>query len=198
MGLVAERIRFGASDATALRRVASDVDRTFRAAAAQLDAASAEIAARPVHTPPLGLEQTRARTYFDIAASLLQSRPGIDAISIYDATGRPIAWAGRPSSLPDERINGPAALFVAPGPFGLRLVQMRPIKEAGREAERLGTVAAEHLLTRDAVGRTGSHAEFTLPTSLVPVSLRPRYEGGGESAPPYGFLLGLPNQPPLL
>jgi signal transduction histidine kinase len=198
VGLVAERIRFGASDATALRRVASDVDRTFRAAAAQLDAASAEIAARPVHTPPLGLEQTRARTYFDVAASLLQSRPGIDAISIYDATGRPIAWAGRPSSLPDERINGPAALFVAPGPFGLRLVQMRPIKEAGREAERLGTVAAEHLLTRDAVGRTGSHAEFTLPTSLVPVSLRPRYEGGGESAPPYGFLLGLPNQPPLL
>jgi signal transduction histidine kinase len=77
-------------------------------------------------------------------------------------------------------------------------VHVRPIKETGREAQRLGTVAAEHLLTRDAVGRTGSAADSTLPTSLVPVSLRPRYEGGGESVPPYGFLLGLPNQPPLL
>jgi len=41
-------------------------------------------------------------------------------VSIYDSTGRPIAWAGRPSSLPDERVNGPEALFVTPGPFGLR------------------------------------------------------------------------------
>ena len=97
-----------------------------------------------------------------------------------------------PSSLPDDRINGPAALFVAPGPFGLRLVHVRPITETGRETLRLGSVAAEHLLTRDAVGRAGSHADFTLSTSLVPVSLRPRYEGGGESVPPYGFLLGLP------
>jgi hypothetical protein len=129
VGFVAERVRFGASDATALRRVASDVDRTFRDAAAHLDEATTAIAARPAHTPPLGLEQSRARTYFDAAASLVRGHPDIDAVSIYDATGRAIAWAGRPSSLPDERVNGPAAFFVAPGSFGLRLVQVRPIIE---------------------------------------------------------------------
>jgi signal transduction histidine kinase len=198
IGLIAERVRFGASDAAALRRVATDVDRTFRAAAAQLDETTAAVASRPAPTPPLGLEQARARTYFDVAASMLQSRPGIDAVSIYDATGRPIAWAGRPSSLPNERVNGPAALFVAPGSFGLRLVHVRPIKEADHEKQRLGSVAAEYLLTRDNVGRAGSQRDFALSTSLVPVSLRPRFEGGGESVPPYGFLLGLPNQPPLL
>jgi signal transduction histidine kinase len=178
--------------------VASDVDRTFRAAAAHLDDATAAIATRPAHPPPLGLEQRRARTYFEIAASVRHSQPDIDAVSIFDATGRPIAWSGRPSSLPDERINGPAALFVAPGPFGLRLVHVRPIMGTGRETLRLGSVAAEHLLTRDAVGRAGSHADFTLSTSLVPVSLRLRYEGGGESVSPYGFLLGRPDQPPLV
>ncbi len=35
-------------------------------------------------------------------------------------------------------------------------------------------------------------------TAQVPVSLRPRYEGAGESVPPYGFLLGAPGEPPLL
>ena len=127
------------------------------------------VASRPAPTPPPGLEQARARTYFDVAASMLQSRPGIDAVSIYDATGRPIAWAGRPSSLPNERINGPAALFVAPGSFGLRLVHVRPIKETEHETQRLGSVAAEYLLTRDNVGRAGPQRDCALSTSLVPV-----------------------------
>ena len=198
VGSIVERVRFGASDATALRHVADDVDRRFQRAAAQLEEATAAIAAHPTHTPPLGLEQRRARTYFQLASSLLQSRPEIDAVSIYDSTGRPIAWAGRPSFLPDERVNGPEALFVAPGPFGLRLVHVRQIKEAGRDTQRLGSVAAEYLLTRDSIGRSGSHADFTLSTSLVPVALRPRFEGGGDSVPPYGFLLRLSGQPPLL
>jgi len=198
VGSIIERVRFGASDATALRHVADDVDRRFQRAAAQLEEATAAIAGHPTHMPALGLEQRRANTYFELASSLLQSRPDIDAVSIYDSTGRPIAWAGRPSSLPDERVNGAEALFVAPGPFGLRLVHLRQIKEAGRETQRLGSVAAEHLLTRDSIGRSGSHADFTLSTSLVPVSLRPRYEGGGDSVPPYGFVLGLSGQPPLL
>ena len=32
----------------------------------------------------------------------------------------------------------------------------------------------------------------------MPVALRPRFEGGGDSVPPYGFLLRLSGQPPLL
>ena len=40
-------------------------------------------------------------------------------------------------------------------------MHVRPIKETGREAQRLGSVAAEHLLTRDAAGRIGSHAELS-------------------------------------
>src|SRR5262249_36208475 len=85
-----------------------------------------------------------------------------------------------------------------PGPAGLRLVHLRPITEAGPQGRRLGSVSAEHLLTRDGAVRGGDQPAFTFETAPVPVSLRPRYLGAGESVPPYGFLLGAPGEPPLL
>src|SRR6185436_11389159 len=89
-------------------------------------------------------------------------------------------------------------LFVAPGPAGLRLVHIRPVTETGSQRRRLGSVAAEHLLTRDGQVRGVDQSTFTFVTARVPVSLRPRYEGAGESVPPYGFLLGAPGEPPVL
>ena len=139
----------------------------------------------------------RTRALFGAVASIVQAHPDVDAISVYDATGRPVAWAGRPSNLPDERVTGAEALFVAPGPAGLRLVHIRPITEVGPQGRRLGSVAAEHLLTRDGQIRGSDQSTFTFETAQVPVSLRPRYEGAGESVPPYGFLLGAPGEPPL-
>ncbi len=145
---------------------------------------------------PAGPDNARARALFDTTAAIANGRAGIDAISVYAEGGQAVAWAGRPSNLPDIRILGPEALFVAPGPAGLRLVHVRPITDTGKEGRRLGSIAAEHQLTRDSSTHPGQ-ATFTLETSLVPVSLRPRYEGS-DSTPPYGFLLSAPDGLPLL
>ncbi len=197
-GLLIERARFGASEHAAVERVAGEVRGEFLALAAHLTDATSHVAASPDVLAPAPADTGRTRALFDLAAALVDERDDVDAISIYDTAGRPVAWAGRPSSLPDDRILGPAALFVAPGPAGLRLVHLRPITEPGAQGRPLGSVAAEHLLTRDALPHAGAEASFTFQTSLVPLSLRPRYEGAGESVPPYGFLIGVPGAPPLL
>jgi signal transduction histidine kinase len=195
-GRLLERAQFGNTDASAVQRIAQDVGRDFTTLASELAAATGELEAVPLEAP-LGGEPARARALFDRAAELLRTHPRVDAVSIADASGRPLAWGGRPSTLPDERLNGPPALFVTPGSLGLRLVHVRPIREAGANGRRMGSVAAEHLLTRDAAPRAGNEA-FTFQTALLSLALRPRYEGAGESKPPYGFLIGAPGSPPLL
>jgi signal transduction histidine kinase len=197
-GLLVERARFGSSERAAVDRMAAEVRAHFTVLAADLSDATARIARSPDAVGSPNPDASRARALFDLAAALVGSESQIDAVSIYDAAGRPLAWAGRPSTLPEDRVLGTEALFVAPGPAGLRMVYLRPIAEEGSQGRRLGSVAAEHLLTRDTLQRTGGPPAFTLQTSLAPVSLRPRFEGAGESIPPNGFLLGLPGSAPLL
>jgi signal transduction histidine kinase len=197
-GWVIERARLGSTEAAALARVAGDVQRDFVALADSLRQATTQIVSDPRAHVSSSPDMGRTRALFGASAAIVQARPDVDAISVYDAAGRAVAWAGRPSNLPDERITGGNALFVAPGPAGLRLVHIRPITEAGPQGRRLGSVAAEHLLTRDGPIRADNQSTFTFETGQIPVSLRPRYEGAGDSVPPYGFLLGAPGEPPLL
>jgi signal transduction histidine kinase len=197
-GWLVERARFGSTEAAALARVAGEVQRDFAALADTLREATSQVASDARPRLPAGPDMGRTRALFGAAASIVQAHPDVDALSVYDATGRPVAWAGRPSNLPDERVTGAEALFVAPGPAGLRLVHIRPVTETGSQGRRLGSVAAEHLLTRDGQIRGGDQSTFTFETAQVPVSLRPRYEGAGESVPPYGFLLAAPGEPPVL
>ena len=197
-GAVAERLRFGSTDATALRLVAADVQQDFTSLAAELEAATTRLASVAQTSTAPGRDMAGARALFDEASAFVHAHPDVDAISVYDEGGRPVAWAGRPSTLPDERVLGQAALFVAPGPLGLHLVHVHPVTETGPQARRIGSVAAEHLLTRDGLPHPAGQDTFTFQTSLVPVTLRTHYEGAGESVPPYGFLLTAQNAPALL
>ncbi|HET6316146.1 MAG TPA: hypothetical protein VFG86_06795, partial [Chloroflexota bacterium] len=197
-GLLIERARFGSNETAALRRVAAKVQQDFAALTDDLRDATERIASDPRARTMAGPDTGRTRALFAGSSAIVRAHPELDALSVYDAAGRPIAWAGRPSNLPDERIVGASALFVAPGPVGLRLVHIRPITESAPQGRRLGSVAAEHLLTRGGLTRGGDQATFTFESAQVPVSLRPRYEGAGDSVPPYGFLLGAPGEAPLL
>jgi signal transduction histidine kinase len=197
-GLLVEHLLVGSSDADTLGHVAAEVQQDFTTLATELEDATQHVASNRDARTPSGPDTARARALFDITAALVGTHGHIDAVSVYEPGGRPVAWAGRPSTLPDERVLGPEALFVAPGPAGVRLVHVRPIAESGPSGRRLGSVAAEHLLTRDSVARAGNPTAFTFETSLVPVSLRPRYEGAGDATPPYGFLLTAPGGAPLL
>ena len=106
------------------------------------------------------------------------------AITVYGSDAAPLAWSGRPSELPGARISGPAALLVAPGASGLRLVLVQP----GRRGRRRAGQAGRHRRRRSPRFRPAGrpHAvsgpeALTWTGAPVPVALRPGYEGGGES-----------------
>ena len=94
--------------------------------------------------------------------------------------------------------------------LGLRLVLVQPIvssEPAGAtatpgppfgEGRRVGAVAVEHVLSRAAAGAAIAQVEDSFPTSIAPVSLRPRSEGAGETPRPGAFLLRTPAGTPLL
>ncbi len=66
------------------------------------------------------------------------------------------------------------------------------------EGRRVGAVAVEHVLSRAAAGAAIAQVEDSFPTSIAPVSLRPRSEGAGETPRPGAFLLRTPAGAPLL
>ena len=117
-------------------------------------------------------------------------------MSIYDAEGVPRAWAGRPSDTYGYRLGGPRAFFVTPSPLGLRLVSVVPV--TGPDQRRLGSVAAEHVLSPAHAAAAITAAEYELATPLGPASLRMRWEGAGDQARPGGFLLRAPSGEPLV
>ncbi|HWJ56988.1 MAG TPA: HAMP domain-containing sensor histidine kinase, partial [Vicinamibacterales bacterium] len=116
------------------------------------------------------------------------------ALTIYGASGRPLAWAGRPSELPRERVLDGANLFVAHAALGLRLVAVEPIAESERNARRLGTVAAEARLSVPDASRQGE--TYVVETAYGPVTFRRSF---GERDPDAkGFVIAGPNGAPLL
>ena len=136
-GLVAgafEAWRVGATRAGAFARVERDVRGRFDAAVTALERAASGLAERddlrsalagerdPDRRLPGGRDDTRA--LFDI---LDTAGDGRTAATVYDTNGAIRAWRGRAAEIPTDRITGPAALFVAPGPIGLRLVQVTPV-----------------------------------------------------------------------
>ncbi len=208
-GWLAERVRLGADNQAAYARVEREVRSEFDRMASTLDrVAQTEAAtAEPVLLRPA--EERDLRPLFERAAQLVSGDTAEPlAVTVYATDGTPLAWAGRPSELTGgprgnlpalDRISGPAALFFAPGPLGFRLVRIQPVTAgAGRPAPRLGVVAAERLFSEQAsVGHTSAE-RFSIETSLAPVSLRTRYEGAGERAHPYSFVIWAPSGEPLV
>jgi signal transduction histidine kinase len=204
-GLVAgafEAWRVGATRTGAFARAEHEVRRRFDEAVRSLADAASGLAARddlrralagepdPDRRLPGG--QDDARRLF----AILDASAGRQtAVTIYDDAGAIRAWSGRAAEIPRDRISGPAALFVAPGPVGLRLVQVAPVFSDGG---RLGTVAAELVISPASALRSLTAEEYEVRTPVAPVSLRARYEGAGEAPRAQSFLLKAPSGEPLL
>ena len=111
-----ERSRFGASDAAALARIEAELRQRFDASADALGAMAGEVASARGELPAVGRDPAAARRLFDaVDAALPAEEGGRTGITIYDPRDAPVAWAGRVSDLPKDRLDGPSALFVAPG-----------------------------------------------------------------------------------
>jgi signal transduction histidine kinase len=191
--------RFGRSDASAAARVETHVSNQFAGLTAALARVAGLIATNPATARGLAAPADQARLLFDLVAdaSAEVDRDRDLAVTLYDQDDEARAWVGRPSDIPvtSERVGGPPAFFLAPSVGGLRLVHVEPVISS--DGARLGTVASEHLLTPASSGTALRPTDYTLPTPLVPVSLRTRWEGAGDSRRPGTFLLRAPAGEPL-
>ena len=111
-------------------RAAREVRQTFDRSAAELKRVAEGMAAR--RTVASGLDSPddsdANRRLFDQVELVARNidTPGF-ALTVVDANGRARAWAGPSTDIPLDRATGPAALFVARGPLGLRLIYVEPV-----------------------------------------------------------------------
>ena len=190
-GWALERSRFGATDDEALRRVENELRQRFDASAATLGAMAARVAPDPEVVRSAARDPAAVRRLFDaVSAAVPADEAGTTGITIYNAAGEPLAWAGRVSDLPKERVLGPATLLIAPGALGPRLVRIEPVSRSGARA---ATVVVEQALGT-LQGAPGLSDTFVLPTSLVRVTLRTRAAGAPDAPPrPFTFVVRAPD-----
>ena len=189
IGYGAERARFGPSDQAALSRVEAELRQRFDASATTLGAIAARIAAEPDTARPAPRDQATLKRLFDlVSAAVPDEDAGRSGITIYDAAGAPLAWAGRVSDLGKEVVLGPARLLVAPGPLGPGLIRIEVVTGGGA---RVATVVVEQALGL-ARGTPGLTETFSMPTSIAPVTLRVR--AGGVAAPAQPFRFTVPSR----
>ncbi len=152
VGLALERLWLGPTDQTALAHVAADTQDEFARTHAQPGDDRAAAGARPAADRRRPRRRRRARArLFDLAARLLAaSRPALDAVSVYDSAGRPVAWAGRPSTPPARSADGAVRRVCRARLAGLA----RRARRAGHgrratRARRVGAVVTEAILPRN-------------------------------------------------
>jgi signal transduction histidine kinase len=176
-----ERLRFGADLAAARTQIEADVQEQFASLGTRLETAVSSLTRDPAVTAATGTRDVAAaRDLFNRLAQI-EATLGVPdiAITVYGPDALPIAWAGRPANLNPTRLMGPAALFLAPSPLGLRLTRVAPVLDA---AVRIATVVAEAPLPR-ADRASADASELVVNTSVVPVHVRLGFERttGGDA-----------------
>lgn len=180
-----ETVRFGTTaDATAARverEVRAVVDERVRqverlATAVEAESRLVQSAADTPSELPQLFERLRA-----LAAD---NRGAPVAVTVYASeegrgTYRILAWTDGPGerNLSAERLAGPAALFVAPGHAGLRLIKVEPISREDRTA---AVVVAETVLAP--IDRRSAAATPSLATAYGNVSVIAQYAGAREGS----------------
>jgi signal transduction histidine kinase len=175
LGRAAEVAVLGRDDAAARLRVEADVRGSFDAMTRELRLMALGIADPQSVISAAGGDLTAATRLFAAAdAALAQAPDGDCALTAYAADARPLAWDGRSSELPADRLAGEEAWFFTRNALGLRLVYVTPVTTVS--GERVGTVAAERSLARVA---DSSLDVFRYETRIAPVSIELRFESGG-------------------
>lgn len=185
-GRLLERVVLGPDDAAARARVEADVRTTFAATSTRLrDIAARLTDAATVEQAAAQADDSVTRRLFDAAAAALVRGEDVElAVTVFAADGAPLAWAGRPSELPADRLGGDEAWFLTPSALGLHLVYVAPVLATGNR--RVGTVAAEQ-----AIGTS-------FPTRIAPARIELPFQDGRTAADPSTFEVVAPSGQPLL
>ena len=182
-GRALELSRFGSSDDEALSRVEAEFRGQFERSADALGSMAARVKAEPEAILTALRDPAAAIRLFDVVTEALPADQGGRAgMTVYDAAGRPAAWAGRVTDLTKQVLDVPPTLFVAPGPIGPRLVRVEPVADPSRPASpRAATIVAEQSLAglQPTLGSASDIAVVT--TSLAPVTIRTQFGSPGTA-----------------
>ena len=174
-GWVTGRVLIGVDNDDVHGRVESEVRRAFDTMARGLRDTAAIVADPTAVRAAADGDGDAAPALMARVDRVVSARQSETALTIYGTDGTAVAWAGRPSEMPPDRLAGGETWFVAPGALGLRLMYVRPVAEG---ATRVGTIVVEQPLpTLEETGerRTGLQGagdSYRFNTSLAPVSLR--------------------------
>jgi hypothetical protein len=110
-----ERASLGLNDADARQRIEANVRAEFDTMARALRLMASGMADPASVVEAQGGNPTAARRLFSAADAALNENDEAEfAVTAYAADGRPLAWAGRPSELPEDRLQGDEAWFFRP------------------------------------------------------------------------------------
>jgi signal transduction histidine kinase len=181
-GWIGQRVTLGADDAAMAERVETEVRGAFDNMASRLrQMAMAVEDPEDIRGATAG-DNSAARRLLTKASDVVAGAPVADsALTIYSSEG-PLAWAGRPTELAADRLQGEETWFAVPTVLGLRLVYVRPVLADGT---RLGAIVVERPVMPDldvsgrrAGGLQGPDDEsFRFTTWIAPVSIQLQYEG---------------------
>jgi signal transduction histidine kinase len=200
-GWVLGLARYGRSDQDAVDRIEAELRQQFATSAETLARIAEQLGADRIAVGSTSRTLASVRSLFGaVDAALPREEAPRTGITIYDSAGAPLAWAGRTSDIPKQRLDGPSVMFVAPDALGPRLVRVQPIVDRSRPTQpRLATVVAEQQLS-PVRGAPGLADTFVISTAIVPVSLHVRV--GDVSPPPsrnaYTFVIPSPAGGPLV
>ena len=184
-GRLLEWAMLGRDNAAARVRVEEDVRGSLDVMARELRDLAAGVADADALLAASQGDNTAARRLFDAAATALTRGDAGDlAVTAYTTDGKPLAWAGRPSELPPDRLAGNEAWFLAPGALGLRLVHVTPVMD--RAERRIGTIAAER-----AIGTS-------FPSRIAPVAIDLPFDSGRTTPDASAFAISAPSGQPLV
>ncbi len=191
--VVIERTQLGGDLEASRARLRAEVEGEFAVLTARLDESVRTVAldADLLRRADQG-DQTATRALFERLTGAAQL-PDV-AMSVYGATNEPVAWTGRSEDVPDDRLTGPASLFLAQSTQGLQLVRVQPVLDPADPQRHVGAIVAEAPLPGSA-GTALSGAEFLLETSIVPVSLRMQFEGTAETSADAFVIRSATNEP---
>jgi signal transduction histidine kinase len=196
------RAVFGRDDSQARARVEADVRSTFDAMARRLREMAATVSDPTMVRAAADDDASAAHQLLTRAAEIVASDyPADAALTVYGADGTPVAWAGRPSELLADRLEGGQAWFPTPVAQGLRLVYVQPVTNNGM---RVGTIAVERPLP--AVGSSSGTSSlqetaddaYRVPTMLAPVSIQLPFEGAPSAGDAATFDVQAPSGERLL
>jgi len=204
VGEVAQRVVLGPNERSARERIERDVRARFGEIAGDLRAMATAVSDAGTIRLAVGGDAGAARRLFLTADAAVRAREdGEGALTVYAGDGRPVAWAGRPSELPSDRLQNGEAWFPAQGALGVRLVYVAPIDGPGG---RMATVAAERTLPRAGPSQppAAGGAEipsllgFRFPTRIAPVSIQFAAVDLGTRADAQAFAVATPSGARLL